>query len=79
MPGKFMSKEETQRLFELASNSYRPPVILKLIEEIEGEKRAAEVVVSITGIIDKERVRKIVGMMLEKDRLYASWVKGEIE
>ncbi|HAS00265.1 MAG: hypothetical protein US57_C0002G0005 [Candidatus Moranbacteria bacterium GW2011_GWC2_37_73] len=75
---KVLSKEAMMRMFELAQNSYRPLEIVKLIEEIDGETRAAELVFSITGILDKEHALKIVKMMLEKDRLYALWAKGEI-
>jgi hypothetical protein len=79
MPGKFLSPEATIRMIELAQNPYRPPQIVKLREEIEGETRAAEVASSISGVIDMARVQKIVGMKLELDRLCCLWAEGEIE
>ncbi len=79
MTGKFLSPEAASRLMKLAQNPYRPPQIVKLREEIEGETRAAEVAVSVSGVIDRERVQKIVGMKLELDHLCCLWAKGEIE
>lgn len=73
LPPRLMSKAS-----ELASQPYRPPEIVQLKEEIEGEIRAAELHVSVTGSIDFERVRKIVAMKMKLDNLYISWVEGKI-
>jgi hypothetical protein len=79
MSGEFLSPEATIRIIELARNPYRPPQIVKLRKEIEGETRAAELARSIYGVIDMDRVQKIVSMKLELDRLCFLWAKGEIE
>lgn len=76
---EFLSLKETERAMKLASNIYRPSEIIKLKEEIEGEIRAGELALSITGIIDSERVEKIVKMKLQLDGLYVAWAKGEIK
>lgn len=76
---EFLSLKETERAMKLASNSYRPSEIIKLKEEIEGEIRAGELALSITGIIDSERVEKIVKMKLQLDGLYVAWAKDELK
>lgn len=79
MSTRFATPEEVQRMFELAERPYRPKQIVELKEKIEGETRALELNVSVTGAIDQERVQRIVGMKLELDRLYGLWTTGEIE
>lgn len=76
---KFLSFTEVERAMELAAKPYRPKIILDLQEEIEGEKRVAEVRFASTGVIDQKHAHKIVEMMLQKDALYGAWVRGEIE
>lgn len=79
MPPKFLSPEEVEKMMKLAEGSYRPKVILDLIEEIEAEKRALSVNYASTGMLDQERANNIVQMMLKKDALYGAWTRGEIE
>jgi hypothetical protein len=79
MKPKFVSPEATKRLLELAQSSYRPKAIVDLKEEIEGEIRAAELAQSMTGIVDEERIRRIVAMKLRLDGLYTDWAEGKIE
>ena len=78
MTTKFLSPEAVENLTKLAASSYRPPEIIKLAEEIEGETRAAGVNFSVTKVIDPERVLKIVGMKRRLDSLLGAWAKGEI-
>ncbi len=76
---KFLSPEAVERMFKLAESSYRPPQIVKLKEEIEGEIRVANSNALVTGSIDLERVQKIVGMKLNLDHLFGLWAEGKIE
>ena len=76
---KFLSPEAMSRALELAGKPYRPPQIVKLEEEIAGEIRAAELSASVTGVIDMERVQKIVAMKLQLDGLYCAWAEGKIK
>lgn len=69
----------TSEMLEKAEKSYRPKSIIELREEIEGEIRVAELHASITGIIDQERVRKIVRMKLDLDGMCADFAVGKLE
>ena len=75
---KFMDPSHVTRMMELAHGSYRPKLILDLKRQIEGAKRAAELQATVSGKVDEDRVRYIVGLMLELDGLYAAWAEGRI-
>ncbi|QQS15582.1 MAG: hypothetical protein IPK84_04410 [Candidatus Moraniibacteriota bacterium] len=75
---KFLSPEEVQKVCELAQSSYRPKEIVGLKNQIEGEIHAAELNYSVTGVIDHERIQRIVSMKLELDGLYVKWARGII-
>lgn len=76
--GKFLSPEKAWKIMELAKGSYRPKEIVQLKEEIEGETRAAELNMSVTGVFDEERIQKIVQMKLQLDGPYGDWTEGKI-
>ncbi len=75
---KFLDPKAALNLLELASGSHRPKEIVDLKEEIEGEIRAAELNVSVTGLVDPMRVKKIVAMKLHLDALCIDWAEGKI-
>ena len=64
MSMKFLNPEEASIVLELASKPYRPKEIIDLKDEIKSEIRAAELNVTITGVIDLVCVQKIVEMKL---------------
>lgn len=68
-----------ERVTRLALNEYRPPEIQQLKEAIEGEERAAEVRLAITGEVDAAVIDKIVGMRFQLDALYAAWAEGRLK
>lgn len=78
MNAHVMSPDEFFRLVGLQLGKYRPKEIVDLKVEIEGETRALEVNAQVTGVVDEERVRKIVQMKLRLDGLYMDWVEGKI-
>ena len=78
MEMKFSHPESAVRLLDLAQRAYRPKEIQELAATIEGETRVAELRFSTTGVVDEERIKKIVEMKLRLDILYASWAEGEI-
>jgi hypothetical protein len=54
----------------------RGPIPLHIVafkQEIEGEIKAAELAVSITGVIDEARIIKLVQMKRRLDALYEEW------
>lgn len=75
---RILNPDEVKRMMELAENTYRPPQILKLKEEIEGEIRVEELRASISGVINPKHIEKIVAMKIELDTLYALWIDGKI-
>jgi hypothetical protein len=75
---KFLEPKNALRLLELAGQSHRPLQIIELQEKIEGEMRAAGLLLSATGIIDQARVQKIVAMKLDLDGLFIDWAEGKI-
>ncbi|MBL7053130.1 MAG: hypothetical protein ISS02_00495 [Candidatus Portnoybacteria bacterium] len=67
------------RLLDLSMKPYRPKEITDLKEEIEGEIRAAELIASVTEVIDYECVQRITHMRLKLDALYISWAQGKLK
>lgn len=74
-----LNQAAVQRATMLAQSSYRPPEIRQLTEAIEGEERAAEVRLAITGEVDAAVIDRIVGMKLQLDALYADWAEGTLK
>lgn len=67
------------RMFKLGESSYRPLAILNLKEEIEGATRVLELRTSVTGVVDNTEIDRIVGMKLQLDALYVTWVEGGLD
>lgn len=77
MPERILGAMAIERAFDLAKNSYRPPEILELEAQIEGEIRALEIRESTGGKIEEADVARVVQMKLRRDRLYADWLRRE--
>lgn len=77
MSMRLASPETAIRLLHLAGQSYRPPEILRLKEDIEAKTRVAELRASV-GIINPMDVAEIVQMKLELDGLYILWAEGQL-
>lgn len=76
---KFLGPEAIKRALELSKNSYRPPQIVKLKEDIEAGTKALELKVSASGQVSQEEINEIVRMKLELDRLYALWAEDKLD
>ncbi|MFA5872247.1 MAG: hypothetical protein WC858_06055 [Parcubacteria group bacterium] len=68
-----------QRLLDLKGNPYRPWLIVKLQQEIEGEVRAMQLRETVTGVADREYNLKIICMKLDLEQLYTDWAEGLIQ
>jgi hypothetical protein len=73
-----LTPEMVARALTLMSNPYRPPEIVELQEEINGELRALKLVHSITGEIDPVRVKAIAIMQDMLAAHYSVWLASEI-
>ena len=76
---RILSKESTLKLMELAKQSYRPPKIVELKEQIEAETRVAELQYTATGSIDEAKIQAIVRMKLDLDNLFVLWAEGTLD
>lgn len=74
-----LSVEETRRAMELAAKPYRPREILEQQKRIEEETAVLELRASTGQEVTEDDTKKVVVMKLELDRLYTSWILGEIE
>ncbi|MFA6593883.1 MAG: hypothetical protein WCT16_01370 [Candidatus Buchananbacteria bacterium] len=75
---KVLDPKSALRAMELSRGSYRPKEIIELKEAIDGETRASELAASVSGVVDLERVKKIVAMKIQLDGLYIDWIEGRI-
>lgn len=75
---RFMSPEAVRNLFALGRSNYRPAQIIRTKNAIDVEMRVAMEFSRRTGMIDFARVRVIVALKLQLDRLYAEWGSGFI-
>lgn len=73
-----LSMAGISKLFELLSKSYRPPQVLKLIDEINAATRVA-LVRNSAGMLVGTEIQRIEKMKQELECLYMAWVQGEIE
>ena len=78
MTMKFLDPKAASNLLSIANSSYRPKEIVNLKDEIEGEIRAAELNTSVTGVIDLDRLSKVVQMKLKLDSLCIDWANGKL-
>lgn len=76
MAFRVLSPRLAKKSLLMLANPYRPPEILALKQQIEEEKRALELVTSVTGTVDREWVAKIVAMKLRLDTLYLDWFEN---
>lgn len=80
MPGIQIIPLDINRMEELWDKP-RPPQIVALKEQIEGETRALELRISVAGpgSVNRKDIDKIVGMKLELDHLYGLWTLGKLK
>ncbi len=77
MPERVLGAMAIERALDLARSPYRPPEILELEAQIEGEIRALEIRESLGGRIEEADIAKVVQMKLRRDKLYADWLGRE--
>lgn len=78
---KMLRPDLVTRLQQLAVSAFRPPEIIALQAEIDGEIRALAVREALLGTVDEEalmRAAVVVQKKFQLDALYVAWAEGEI-
>lgn len=78
---QMLRPDKVRRLQQLAVSPFRPPVILAIQEQIDGELRALAVREAVLGMIDEEalvRAALVVRMKHQLDALYMAWANDEL-
>lgn len=74
-----LRSEIALKLAALRRDKVPPPQeITSLKERIKHETKVAELRSSVTGAVDMQHLREIVGMKLKLDQLYAQWAESQL-